>query len=96
MECTAQTYKRKSSAAPFRMTSRDIRTHESATWDANAVNGMLDPAARDMAIMGATIVRIASLRAASRFSRGLVMTRGSIQLKNKNAGLIIQAGVLLL
>jgi glutamate carboxypeptidase len=32
---------------------------ESPTWDANAVNGMLDLAARDMAIMGATIERIA-------------------------------------
>jgi glutamate carboxypeptidase len=32
---------------------------ESPTWDANAVNRMLDLAARDMAIMGATIERIA-------------------------------------
>jgi glutamate carboxypeptidase len=32
---------------------------ESPTWDANAVNSMLDLAARDMAIMGATIERIA-------------------------------------
>lgn len=32
---------------------------ESPTWDANAVNSMLDIAARDMAIMGATIERIA-------------------------------------
>lgn len=32
---------------------------ESPTWDANAVNRMLDFAARDMAIMGATIERIA-------------------------------------
>ncbi|MET0709494.1 MAG: M20/M25/M40 family metallo-hydrolase [Tardiphaga sp.] len=32
---------------------------ESPTWDANAVNGMLDLAARDMAIMGATIERVA-------------------------------------
>jgi glutamate carboxypeptidase len=31
---------------------------ESPTWDANAVNRMLDLAARDMAIMGATIERI--------------------------------------
>ncbi|HEX9213892.1 MAG TPA: M20/M25/M40 family metallo-hydrolase, partial [Bradyrhizobium sp.] len=32
---------------------------ESPTWDAGAVNRMLDIAARDMAIMGATIERIA-------------------------------------
>jgi glutamate carboxypeptidase len=32
---------------------------ESPTWDANAVNSMLDLAARDMQIMGATIERIA-------------------------------------
>ena len=32
---------------------------ESPTWDASAVNRMLDIAARDMAIMGATIERIA-------------------------------------
>jgi glutamate carboxypeptidase len=32
---------------------------ESPTWDANAVNRMLDLAAREMAIMGATIERIA-------------------------------------
>lgn len=32
---------------------------ESPTWDVNAVNRMLDIAARDMAIMGATIERIA-------------------------------------
>src|SRR4051794_1867194 len=32
---------------------------ESPTWDAGAVNRMLDLAARDMAIMGATIERIA-------------------------------------
>ena len=32
---------------------------ESPTWDAGAVNAMLDLAARDMAIMGATIERIA-------------------------------------
>jgi glutamate carboxypeptidase len=32
---------------------------ESPTWDANAVNSMLDLAARDMAIMGATVERIA-------------------------------------
>src|SRR3954465_1426678 len=32
---------------------------ESPTWDADAVNRMLDIAARDMAIMGATIERIA-------------------------------------
>jgi hypothetical protein len=44
----------------------------------HAVNGMLDPAARDMAIMGATIERIA---------------RGEVIRKNKNAGLITQAGV---
>ena len=31
---------------------------ESPTWDASAVNRMLDLAARDMAIMGATIERI--------------------------------------
>ena len=42
---------------------------------------MLDPAARDMTIMGATIERIA---------------RGEVIRKNKNAGLITQAGVLLL
>jgi hypothetical protein len=47
----------------------------------HAVNGMLDPAARDMAIMGATIERI---------------VRGEVIRKNKNAGLITQAGVLLL
>lgn len=45
----------------------------------HAVNGMLDPAARDMAIMGATIERI---------------TRGEVIHKNKNAGLITQAGAL--
>ncbi|MGM4896846.1 hypothetical protein [Tardiphaga sp. 839_C3_N1_4] len=39
---------------------------------------MLDLAARDMAIMGATIERIA---------------RGEVIRKNKNAGLITQAGV---
>ena len=44
-------------------------------------HGMLDLAARDMAIMGATIERIA---------------RGEVIRKNKNAGLITQAGVLLL
>ena len=32
---------------------------ESPTWDASAVDRMLDLAARDMAIMGATIERIA-------------------------------------
>ena len=32
---------------------------ESPTWDASAVNRMLDIAARDMAIMGASIERIA-------------------------------------
>src|SRR6202046_4918272 len=32
---------------------------ESPTWDTNAVNRMLDLAARDMAIMGASIERIA-------------------------------------
>ena len=32
---------------------------ESPTWDANAVERMLDLAAREMAIMGATIERIA-------------------------------------
>src|SRR5258708_31531067 len=36
---------------------------ESPTWDASAVNRMLDLAARDMAIMGATIERIAGRRA---------------------------------
>ena len=32
---------------------------ESPTWDTSAVNAMLDLAAREMAIMGATIERIA-------------------------------------
>ena len=36
---------------------------ESPTWDAAAVDRMLDIAARDMAIMGATIERIAGRRA---------------------------------
>ena len=35
---------------------------ESPTWDANAVERMLDIAARDMAIMGASIERIAGPR----------------------------------
>ena len=35
---------------------------ESPTWDAPAVERMLDIAARDMAIMGATIERIAGLQ----------------------------------
>ena len=36
---------------------------ESPTWDAAAVERMLDLAARDMAIMGASIERIAGRRA---------------------------------
>lgn len=47
---------------------------ESPTWNAGAVDRMLDIAARDMAIMGATIERIAGRRGPS----PAAPTRGSL------------------
>ena len=54
---------------------------ESPTWDAGAVNRMLDIAARDMAIMGATIERIGGRQGFG----GVIRARSRIRSKASRA-----------